>query len=818
MEKISIINIFISYSNILILDSVNNLWIMGSNIHKKSGFGSQNKHIYSPIKINIKLQPNENIEKFYSNDHITVIYTTNCNLYVSNFLIQDEIDIISYDEIDEDSSVSDEYNPQYLFENNVDIISRLYDILNDNNHQLINNNDYFKSLVLNKHNGSYPKDGFSLISKNVDKIMIIYNTIIFSIKDNLYLFDLSINIENAIINKKMGLSMILYHDYDCPYYKICFPFNIHGAIFHNKFIYFYVNNYHHVLLVSEYQCNMNILWIYFTADFPIDHTNIFANSSDSTIYIIKFNKIFIYNHATHTIEQISSTNYIKIFVLNSNDDIDTIICTLQKDGLWMFNTNDHYKICNYDSLLYYFIDINVYQNSNLILINVNNESLYTTKGVNFYFNIYNVIYYKLLDNGIIYYYDDTIYYCTTDILLEEKYGTIEIDKIEVGVDTYYIYVFNNIPKNIQEISLSNSLIMVKTSNKYYYHAFISETNHDFTVNKFTEIIINNDTKLVMKHQIIRYKKIFSSTIDLNIGINSNKYYKFLNIIELLGNDVDFNIIYVNQNKTVSHGDGPKREFMNIAIKQFSELYLIDNNYNMDTIIKLSKEELINIGYMLHTVICHSKNSLPVRLPLSLLHEIKKKDFTIEELEYFLHIHDPTTYNTIIVYRDNPTALAELDSYDTYIDLLNGLCNIMDIYHNISSNIAIGFLEYAEIKNLDIMNYPTLDYYLSGNYVIDRNILLKNLKIKNKYLDIMTQIIISLPEVQLVTLLMNWTGTSIVKSLYEYTIIVNDNIDNLDINFATCTMTIYLSKRIIMDDNMKDMLLSLLTTPIGTMIN
>lgn len=47
MESIKEIHIF--SQNFLILDSKNKLWIMGKNKYRRTGFGSKNKDIYSPI-------------------------------------------------------------------------------------------------------------------------------------------------------------------------------------------------------------------------------------------------------------------------------------------------------------------------------------------------------------------------------------------------------------------------------------------------------------------------------------------------------------------------------------------------------------------------------------------------------------------------------------------------------------------------------------------------------------------------------------------------------------------------------------------------
>ena len=82
--------IYASYSNILIVDSENTLWIMGDNQYRRTGVGIRNEHIYTPIQTGITLDDGEKIKTFYAKALFSVIYTTLNNLYISNYL-KDEI-------------------------------------------------------------------------------------------------------------------------------------------------------------------------------------------------------------------------------------------------------------------------------------------------------------------------------------------------------------------------------------------------------------------------------------------------------------------------------------------------------------------------------------------------------------------------------------------------------------------------------------------------------------------------------------------------------------------------------------------------------
>src|SRR5690606_7006975 len=193
--------------------------------------------------------------------------------------------------------------------------------------------------------------------------------------------------------------------------------------------------------------------------------------------------------------------------------------------------------------------------------------------------------------------------------------------------------------------------------------------------------------------------------------------------------------------------------MESAINQFSDLYLIEYDvnavFNMSTITELTGQQLYHIGIILHLVICHSDNPLPIRLPLSILKEIKKTELNIDELEYFLKRDIPDVYRTVSLYK-NPEKFKELDSdFDNYYDLLCDMCGLRKKYVDMSQYIAKGFLKYSEVKNLELMNYMTLDYYVSGNHQVNKALLLKNLRISpHDYQDTIIKIINGLSDEQL----------------------------------------------------------------------
>lgn len=704
----------------------------------------------------------------------------------------------------------------------------------DEDVEIISNNKYFKKIEKKLFgNIDIICKGFTLLEDKIEEIMALSNFVIFKKNNNLYFFDCTTNSYETILHKELDISVLAIDRGFYNYSQLMFPFDISNAIFCDRFVYLYVNGYHHILMGNDRLIECRIVWLYFKTDLEINHANIFINSDEPTIYVKKDQTIYKYYHYIHQLKPYV-TDFIKCDFVITNDQFHSMMFVFKKDGFYLDESNLT-KYVDYHPLFDYFIDINTYANSNLILIKTDSPMRYKIDDRNLYLNVNEFLYYKLVDNGIIYYdASKTLFYCTNLELPSHQYNTMEVEKIILESDTYYIYIFTGVPNPVDNITFTNNLILIKSNENFYYHTINTEK---FVVENFTVITIQSELEtktLVIKDHVIRQKKRFESSTELYISINTNKFRKLLNIMELFRNRTDFDIKYINKNNIVSYGDGPKREFMESAINEFFEKYLIKHNilttFNLEKISEFLEDELISIGYMLHAVICHSCNPLPFKLPLILLETVKKKPIKLEELEYFAKIEDPELFNNAFKFRNNLEAFKSLDAgYDSYYDLICDVCkyqtNLDKNISEICKNIGIGFKSYMEIKNLNIMNYPTLDYYISGDPLIDRRLLIKNLEVNSidsetNYTDIVVNIIKNLSEDKLIILLRNWSGTSIVKKnvLYRVDIMKSKHMVNQDIHYATCSLTMNISEEIIKTYGSSNLLIDVLSSPMTSMID
>lgn len=704
----------------------------------------------------------------------------------------------------------------------------------------IDNLEYYSSVMRGVLLDEVEDVYFHLLADNVTNVLFVSETIFFLIGGNIHFFNKKINETEIIVKKKFGFSVMSFMNNNNIYYQIVLPFQYDKLIFCKDFIYMTSGQFMHIISafwlkeLSKTETEPDIItWIYFKSDELVNETSIYFLFSEGTIYVNKDDGLYKYSHEYQDIKKMIN-NDSKIFFLRTNDDIESNVFCQRNDGIYVDYGAFKMKIPPH-LLLDYLVDFNLSNKSQLIIINKENAPKYTIADTQLFFNINGMDYFKLMDDGLIYYDSKTLYFCTNKILEENVYGTIEIEQIDLNNESYYIYIFTSVPDSIIDIQFNNQIIILQTKDKFYYHTIGSNM---FIIDKFTPIIIEtlSDSDLVLKHHIVRTKKKYQSMTTLYISSDANKLDKLMNIADMLPKTSNFEINFKDGIRTISYGDGPKRQFLEAAIEEFAEKYLITHNnstnFNLEKMEKFTDNELITIGTMLHLVICHSQSNLPIRLPLMLLTSIIKKSPTNSDLEYFAKLEDMNSFNNLYKYRDDDNAIKDF-GYDNYEDCLKAISKYSNSNTSINKEkhvaklIAKGFRNYDQVKNLSIMNLPTLDYYLSGDYVIDRVLLIKNLKVyfyegiketksNTEFYLIIKNIINNLPEEKLIILLRNWTGTCIIKKSSEYQIYVDHT--SSGIYFGTCNMQLTISENFIKDPVLHNTLIEILTTPYDVMID
>lgn len=892
--------------NILIICSDNKLWIMGKNKYRRTGFGIPNKALYMPVYTGIELEQNETVNKFYCYKHLLALYTSTGKLWVSRHAFNDKkistalgmsLRIDNDDDFEENASGENEYDDendtdendteeneidsgmyvmdnvseqemhvlrgthQYFIRENRDGTFRVYEqeiefntlesSEEDEDSNTLNNYNFIRAMIKQnlKDRKNIMANGFFLVADSIDALTFSETTIFFKKNEKLCVFSSLIESKSAIINKCFGFACVCVEiESNVFYYQLIFPFEYDRISFCEKHVYLSSGQYHYIIVGPSINNDIVGLYcLYFKTNLQINEKEIYYNRRENSMYVKINTTLYKYYHTICDIKEFITNEYTTK-IISSNDNIENVLICCKDNKIYL----DAGVLVQYKQITKYnynkfVIDFDIYKNTSVVLINVDSSDCLTffNKKNTIYINVNSFEYYKLIDTGLLYYDNKTLYYFTYLELFEDEYGIIELDKIVLGTISYYFYMFRDLPREIDDIQFTNNIILIKSGTKYYYYT-INTNVEKFVMNKFTEIIVGDnaedqDLSLVSKHLIVRKKKTFEEEpVTLHINMSANKLDKLLNIIEMLRNKTDFNINFMDGKKHISYGDGPKREFMEEALMIFSEKYLITHQvlsqFNIECMKKFTDDELMCIGSMLHAVICHSVNHLPIRLPLMFISALLKKELTIAELEYFAKLDDTIAFQNLYSIKNSIDDI-KYCGFNNYTHALKHLCKYLceedndeiseDSPYTLSQHIckllATGFKNYAPIRNLDMMNAPTLDYYLSGNYCLDRNLLIRNLKISDNtngnpldFRKICVDMIKSLPEDKLTILLKNWSGTSVVKKTccYEITLKKKKKGDQ-DVYFATCNTDIIISSKLIEKHDI-DLLIDILTTPMTSM--
>jgi hypothetical protein len=734
-------------------------------------------------------------------------------------------DFDDFDDNNDNDAVSDNYHID--FDDNDDMVSN--DINNrdsdfDNEqfyHQLENENIIFEK----------KKCGIDLFETDVDDVLFVSESIFFKKNGKLYVYEKSARIRELIYNN-LGISVVRLRNY----YELNLPFECDKIIFKDNFIYLLNGSTHHI--ISSYlknttkQSNTIFSWIYFKCDLKINEDNIYFNPREGTIYVKYNNRIYKYCHKIKNIKQFVNDNS-KTFFITYPDLIKVLVC-IKNNGIYLDEGHLSKFLEHYEPLSY-MIDLRKLGNGNIIVIDIKDSPRHQTYDNTLFFNVHGLTYYNLTICGIVFCDEnDDLFYCTEDILPESNYGTMEIEKISITDGNFYIYKFNHFPKPVTNIQFTDYMIIVQSENKYFYHVIESD---NLEISRFTEINcdMENNNNILCRHYIVRNKQSYDNHVTLRVNTEANKLKKLISIIEFLPRSTNFSIDFVKGSGVISYGDGPKRDFMEAAIMEFSDKYLIKHNncceFNINEIKKLTDDKLFTIGKMLHAIIYHSDNYLPIRLPITLMAAILKKDPTIADFEYYIKLEDPETFEKMYSYRKDNELIKTFgyESYGECVDFFSkSLCKY---YHDEDTNsiikntclqIATGFIKYKNIKNLNMMNIPTLDYYLSGDYKIDVDLLLSLIKFittkkTDEFSTVVKDIIRSMDQPKLTIFLKNWSGTSIVKRSKTYEINIEKNV-NHDVFFRTCSFELFINEKLFSSTARKNILFELLTTPVNFMID
>jgi hypothetical protein len=318
------------------------------------------------------------------------------------------------------------------------------------------------------------------------------------------------------------------------------------------------------------------------------------------------------------------------------------------------------------------------------------------------------------------------------------------------------------------------------------------------------------TSTVIRRDLIQVINIHNDTIDFDIRTNKSYFDQLLNIFTINDPNVSPAIRYVDESATRSkirgharqiaaYGEGVTRDFYTNACFDFAAKFLKSDGcftiFNYEVLQIIPEDDLMDIGYYLHKWIIDMKAPLPIRLPMSLIWALTVNP-KIEDLEYFAKMKDNSAFQHMFKNKDDGEFLEEC-GYESYEDCLKTMLKISDNKH--VEIIARGFTSIFDIKNRVRMNMPTIDFYVSGPYTIDRKAFKKHIEAQDKkalesFASMLMQFIDEATETNLKNLLMNWSGCNYLIPNETYFITLASS-NQKDIYFRTCSSEMYVNPKI-----------------------
>lgn len=787
-------DIALYYDSKLVVDSNGHVYYRGRSMSKIVKIGSDRSIDDNMILLtNVRLNQGETIKKLYATNAITAFYTSENKLYVSrNF----------------------DPNATALINNNVDNIADPAKICG---------NSIADSYQI--YRDEYPlssEPGFDLLETDVDDVVFSEDAVLFMKAKRICFFSIQ-NIRclemNSIMTKIVGKPFGYY-------YMLLIPlFGIDNYVCGYNFIYMKNKFQQYILSLSTLRQRITIKLLHFDLNPKIEVDNIILYKKFNKLIFITANILYEYSLINHTIAQLhtgadrichdTTTNHI--YFNSISDNVQYI--NIYNDA----HTIKNKQLSTNISIVKFFA---LQHNIGLIINNTDFDAIGTIDDI-IYLNIAKVKYYGISHKNIVYRDTTNVLYLVTTSMIGMGSSIKNISATNWGDSgfTYYrIYPLTNFEEDTANIITIKSMdreIIIQTHAKLYI--FHSDSNI------LSEVIVYDENTYVDR-LLAEFERpdrnIRSTSIDMIVDTRG-LFNKLLTVYGTLTlTDTIISVAFIDRIKhvTTAFGKGATKEFINEAMMDFSRQYLIVHpnrsvEYNTDSMKLLTDIDLVTIGNLINYILLNHC-VLPIRLPLTLLSSILKKIPTDNELEYFLRIYDQDVLTEMAVYKYDYQAM--MDVYcESYSDALRTMCKFRsnESIKRFDHFISLGFENNYKFKNLATMNIPTLDFMLSGDFVIDKKKFANGIEFiyHNRYnFDRVAfkTAIQDLTDNQFKILVKNWSASYVVNPKANYQVDIELVDTHALFKIQTCSNTILLNY----NENLSDIdnLISNLANPILSM--
>lgn len=702
-----------------------------------------------------------------------------------------------------------------------DLISTLPDPQRWSGHSFGTHTGYDNSDLIQKcgklvsvHFASTP--GFVEALEGVDAVMFTHESVFFQRGLFHYIYNWKLKASFAL-EDICGIKLRpTQHLGVLTYYQIGLPFVPTLIQYCRNYIYMHASDMHYVLSASAISNKAMIALRFFKMD-SLTPDCIYIDHSSSGLYVLREGLLYQYLNISGELELKSD---LGMKALKRDWGAGTMFtCVSKKGHLVEYPSRAHCKENDLVPSLVSISNNNTNSGAGFLLVDSPLPERYLPRPDIMCINLRGVLNHRPITNGILIYDDNcTVYLCTTSTRSAPSF-MCKISDYRAGGSRYTVYALTNLPGPIDEIHTSHSQVLFRVGNKAYV-CVLSEGMPGLC----TEVRGESPFRVaeVEAFLISRPNRSSSSSISIQIETCADRLERLASVTEMFGSSVSLSITYIRESRRISYGEGVKRVFIQDAMAQFASTYLVQHSacseFNLTAFESITAHQLHLYGRVLHFAMASVKSSLPLRLPIALLVALKGSEPTIEELEYFVQKETPEAFERMREYRFNPQTLTDC-GYTSYRECLQA-CVFYDSQtpainnrvRSICKRIADGFTAHLPIQNIELMNLPTVDCYLSGDYNIDRDLLSRRIHGDSTLCEFMRQHIMTMPENKLAILLKNWTGTAVlIDTRYKLDYRLKG------IHFATCSSALSIQRELVngkVQGVSQEALIDILTTPVN----
>lgn len=614
------------------------------------------------------------------------------------------------------------------------------------------------------------------------------------------------------------LPMKIYADQrNC--YELILPFeHQEKAVFYSNFAYIREGKRYHVI-VPFADVDKPCLWYSFTAEFEVDPLFIYWERSSRCLFVKSDDFIWIYQHSIQGLVKLMDSKIKHFFSDNEFDnslcvpdienwkiylnDMSTYATTSNMErtassGIGIINPIEHAHTIEYVGTYDHGFVLMIFESRPIV-----RHRVLLWEGFTSLNNVDLVHYGRLNDYCFVFIDQSTNDLCVISSVQFRNQPSYKNFNTS-GRATYFEVALPCPASEIVSVEF-NGAVVILTSDRVHYAFFnekfkfrsLSLTRLEPQIEEMQILnLINKEQRLSLTGDRIKNS---SRTITINSEHRETILQQFLDAMRGIKAHKAYSFVCTSKIGTAS-SDGARMFAINEALQQLSRRFFVAHNtlysLNLSELKKLDGEKLENLGKFLVFAYNNSSERMSIRLPLLLLAALMRRLPTKAELEIFAQLEDPAALAGLYHMKNNTKSLLE-NGFEDYTDGLKFICKF-DIHndkpaiYDIANLIAIGFLNNVTAQSIQ-MNIPTLDYCLSGDYVIDISVFVSRVKYEYGTLSTVASIktyICSLSPIKFRKLLVNWSGSGVVKSDDRFTIAFFGNTsDNNIVRFVTCTRSI-----------------------------